>query len=157
MWTFGYFEEMGITVHDDYILHNHNGKQFYITHGDGKGKGHRKYLVIKSLLRSKIGQYLFSCIHPTLGLSLMKRMSSLSRDHSRNGEVIDHRHIKEYAVDLSESVDYDFFICGHQHDAQVSLLNVDPKKTYVNLGDWMSLFTYAVWNGNDLKIEKFKK
>lgn len=158
MWTFGYFEEMGIHVHDDHVIKEHHNTHFYVTHGDGKGTGHSKYLLIKSILRSRLGQFIFSCIHPTLGLSLMKRMSGLSRHHGQNStHKVDHKSIMVYADDLAKTIPYDYFICGHQHDAQITPLANHPTKSYVNLGDWMSYFTYAVWDGKEVKIQKYNK
>jgi UDP-2,3-diacylglucosamine hydrolase len=49
---------------------------------------------------------------------------------------------------------FDFFIYGHRHlplDIQLS-----PNSKYVNLGEWVNHNTYAVFDGNDLKLEYYK-
>nr|MBP7515819.1 hypothetical protein [Flavobacteriales bacterium] len=47
---------------------------------------------------------------------------------------------------------YDWFIFGHRH---LPLnLSVGPRSRYLNLGDWITYFTYAVFDGNTLRLMK---
>ena len=46
-----------------------------------------------------------------------------------------------------------FFIFGHRH------LPIDKQigdSHYINLGDWLSYFTYAEWDGSKLSLRKFE-
>jgi UDP-2,3-diacylglucosamine hydrolase len=46
----------------------------------------------------------------------------------------------------------DFFIFGHRHLPLNISLNENSK--YVNLGDWITHFTYAVFDGNNVELRK---
>jgi UDP-2,3-diacylglucosamine hydrolase len=50
---------------------------------------------------------------------------------------------------------YDYLVFGHRHiplDIQLT-----PQSRYINLGEWISQFSYAVFDGNELKLEYFEK
>ena len=64
---------------------------------------------------------------------------------------------------LRKSEHFDFFIYGHRHlplvldlkkDASTSLSTTDAK--YVNLGDWISYFTYGVFDGENFELKEYK-
>ena len=44
----------------------------------------------------------------------------------------------------------DYFIFGHRHYAID--LKINHKSRYINLGDWIRLNTYAVFDGTDLQL-----
>jgi UDP-2,3-diacylglucosamine hydrolase len=44
----------------------------------------------------------------------------------------------------------DYFIFGHRHYAID--LKISDKSRYINLGDWIRLNTYAVFDGKDLQL-----
>ncbi len=50
---------------------------------------------------------------------------------------------------------FDYFIFGHRH------LPMDLKLTetshYINLGDWITHFSYAVFDGNVLELKYYKQ
>ena len=49
---------------------------------------------------------------------------------------------------------YNFMVFGHRHLP----LDIDlgDGSRYINLGDWINHYTYAVWDSNGLKLEKYK-
>ena len=51
-----------------------------------------------------------------------------------------------------ETQQYDHFVFGHRHLPLEIKLN--EKATYTNLGDWINYFTYAVFDGEKLSLEK---
>ena len=57
-----------------------------------------------------------------------------------------------YAKRKLETAHYDHFIFGHRHLPLEVRLN--ERSTYVNLGDWISHYTYAVFDGKKLSLEK---
>jgi UDP-2,3-diacylglucosamine hydrolase len=58
-----------------------------------------------------------------------------------------------YAKQILKEKNIDFFIFGHRH------LPVDFRLTntsrYINLGDWISYFTYAVFDGKELELKSY--
>ena len=58
-----------------------------------------------------------------------------------------------YAKEILKEKKIDYFIFGHRH------LPVDFRlpgvSRYINLGDWISYFTYAVFDGDDLQLKSY--
>ena len=48
----------------------------------------------------------------------------------------------------------DFFVFGHRHLPIDYRLN--DKSRYINLGDWIRYFTYAVFDGSSLELKSYK-
>ena len=49
----------------------------------------------------------------------------------------------------------DYFIFGHRHLPMEIELN--QKATYINLGDWIVHYTYAVYDGKELSLKKLQE
>jgi UDP-2,3-diacylglucosamine hydrolase len=50
---------------------------------------------------------------------------------------------------------YDYFVFGHRHLPMK--LSLEKNSEYINLGDWISYFTYGVFDGGCLEIASFKE
>ncbi|MFT4567344.1 MAG: UDP-2,3-diacylglucosamine hydrolase [Saprospiraceae bacterium] len=156
MWVYNYFnDEIGMIVHDDEVEVTYNEKRFYIAHGDGVGAGEQKYKLVRSVLRNNRLQKAYSRIHPSWGLRLMRKMSARSRakHEQNNGNVHDLPIAFAESYIKKETIDY--FIMGHRHEVKDHLLS-DGISRYINLGDWISSRTYAVWDSSVLQLEQFK-
>lgn len=158
MWMFGYFkEELNATIIDDELKINRNGKSFYIHHGDGLGPGDKKYKILKKFFRSRLCQWLFARLHPNLGIGIAQKWSKQSRAANNDEEQFlgeDKEWLILYAKDLLKVEQYDYFIFGHRHlPYQIQLTD---KAQIVNLGEWINYYTYAVWDGETLSLEKWK-
>jgi UDP-2,3-diacylglucosamine hydrolase len=142
------------------IVHEHewntlfHDKRFYIRHGDGLGPGNQKYNFYKKLMRSRSASLAYSLIHPRIGLGIMRRASRLSRENDKD----DPSHVNDRAISFCEQClneEYvDYFVMGHSHHPAIIELS-NMKSKYVNLGDWVSRFTYGVWDGREFKIAHF--
>jgi UDP-2,3-diacylglucosamine hydrolase len=132
-------------------------KQFYIGHGDGLGPGDNGYKFIKKVFTNPICKWLFGWIHPDVGISLANYFSSKSRaktgssDEQFLGE--DKEWLIIYTKQKSKEVNVDYFVFGHRHFAID--FKIDESTRYINLGDWIKLFTYGVFDGNDMSLEKW--
>jgi len=60
----------------------------------------------------------------------------------------------QYAKRKLETIHYDHFVFGHRHLPLEIKLNDTSK--YTNLGDWVKYYTYAVFDGEKLSLEKLK-
>ena len=60
-----------------------------------------------------------------------------------------------YAKDILKKEHFDYFIFGHRHLPINSKLN--DKSQYINLGDWIHYFTYAVFDGKELSLKEYAK
>jgi len=146
---------VGLNVIYGPISRQYNGKIFFIAHGDGLGPGDRKYKFIKAILRNRFFQFLFSTIHPTVGLKLMKYMSKKSRQKHDRNEHSNDRQLSYSRHKLTKEPSIDYFIMGHQHLPKVEVLQ--GKSTYVNLGDWTKYYTYARWDGLKLEMKEWNR
>ncbi len=158
MWMRGYFEqELNIPVYFEPKEFNFNNNRFYIGHGDGLGPEDHGYKLIKSIFRNKICQWLFALLHPTVGIGLANFFSRKSRKKTGADDELFLGADKEWLIIYSKEVLakelYHFFVFGHRH------LPLDLKLTdesrYVNLGDWIKYFSYAVFDGQQMELKKW--
>ncbi len=156
MWMNNYFqEELGIKVYhkpNEFDLH---GKHFFIGHGDGLGPGDHRYKFIKRVFRNKLAKALFGFLHPHSGIGLANYFSDKSRKATG---IADEKFLGEerewliiFSKNMLQHKHVDYFIFGHRH------LPIDHKLTdesrYLNLGDWIKYFSYAVFDGNDVELK----
>lgn len=158
MWMFDYFEkELNIPIIKTAQVTTINKKKFFIAHGDGLGPGDYGYKFIKSIFANKICQFLFRLIHPDFGIALANFWSRKSRKHTAQEEESYQGDEKEmlfqFAKESLQKTHYDYFIFGHRHLPIDK--NLDDKARYINLGDWLSFYTYAVFDGTVLALKKF--
>ncbi|MEX6688630.1 UDP-2,3-diacylglucosamine diphosphatase [Danxiaibacter flavus] len=160
MWMSGYFErELHIPVYTEPKTFEWNGKKFYIGHGDGLGPGDHGYKFIKKIFRNRFCQWLFGQLHPTWGIGLANYFSRKSRAKTGNADAVFLGEENEWLVIYSREVlakeHYDYFIFGHRH---LPLdINLSHHSKYINLGDWINYFTYAEFDGNDVKLKEWKE
>ncbi|GAK96160.1 UDP-2,3-diacylglucosamine hydrolase [Nonlabens tegetincola] len=158
LWMFGYFEEeLSIPVFHKPKSFEFNGKKFLIGHGDGLGPGDKGYKRMKKVFTNKFFQWCFKWIHPDIGvklatyLSVKNKLISGDEDAKFLGE--ENEWLAQYAKRKLTKEHYDFFIFGHRHMPMT--IKVGEKSTYYNLGDWISHYTYGVFDGNDFQLEHF--
>ncbi len=160
MWMKNYFQkELNISVYFEPTPFTFNEKKFLIGHGDGLGPGDHGYKMIKKIFRNKIAQTLFGILPPSIGIGIANYFSKKSRAQTgKNNEIFEGEE-KEWLVSYCKEVllhsSYDFFIFGHRHlPLHIKLNN---QSTYVNLGDWISFDSYAVFNGDTLELKYHNK
>ncbi len=144
-------EELNITVYRDDIIRNHNGKQFYISHGDGKALNDLGYKILKKILRANLSMKLFLKLHPDWGINLAKGSSHKSRNYTGKKNYGSDEGMNQFAKDRIDEGN-DFVIMGHRHLA--SELNHKDGK-YINLGEWIKNPHYAVFDGVNLILKDF--
>ncbi len=159
VWIFDYLpEELGVEVFHNPISRTFNGKKFYMAHGDGLGPGEKSYKLLKRIFISPILQWLFARLHPNTATGIAHRWSKSSRFSKGNyvswlGE--EKEHLVIHSKKLLETENYDFFIYGHRHVPKE--LIIEGKSKVVYLGDWFMNFTYAVFDGEDVKLLKYEQ
>ena len=58
-----------------------------------------------------------------------------------------------YSKEVLKEKNIDYFVFGHRHLPIDFRLNSVSR--YINLGDWINYFTYAVFDGSDMKLVSF--
>ena len=157
MWMKGYFEaELNIPVYHEPKEFEFNGRKFLIGHGDGLGPGDHGYKFIKKVFRNPVCQALFGILPPAVGVGLAGWLSRRSRATTGAEDSIFLGEDKEWLLIYSREVlkreHFDYFIFGHRHLPMDILLN-DTGSRYINLGDWIRYYTYAVFDGRQVVLE----
>jgi UDP-2,3-diacylglucosamine hydrolase len=159
MWMFNYFkQELNAQIIPNELVIERGGKKFYLHHGDGLGPGDSLYKLLKGIFRSKLCQWLFERIHPNLGVgvanfwSRRSRIAGLANEKRKN---LEQEWLVVYSKETLKKHNYHYLIFGHRH---LPLdIELDGGSRYINLGEWVNYFSYAVFDGVDLKLEYFEK
>ena len=162
IWAYSYLEEeCGVIMHRKPITTDIYGKVFYLAHGDGLGDPDIKFKLLRRMFHNTICQRLFSAIHPRWSMWLGLTWAKHSRMKRKNGEEPPYmgenkEHLVLYAKQYMKShPNVDIFIFGHRH---IELdLNLSKSVRMMILGDWISQFTYVVFDGDHLLLEEYEE
>jgi UDP-2,3-diacylglucosamine hydrolase len=159
LWMQGYFEEeLNIKVYHNTEEFKINDMVFFIGHGDGLGPHDKGYKRLKKVFKNSFFNWLYRWLHPDIGvrfaqyLSLKNKLISGDEDAKFLGN--DDEWLVQYAQRKLKDKHFDYFVFGHRHLPLEIQLN--PKSKYVNLGDWITHFTYGVFNGKKLLLKKLE-
>lgn len=160
IWAYSYLEEeCGAIIHRKPVTTDIYGKVFYLAHGDGLGDPDIKFKLLRRMFHNTICQRLFSAIHPRWSMWLGLTWAKHSRKKRIGGEEPPYmgenkEHLVLYAKHYMEShPNVDVYIFGHRH---IELdLNLSKNVRMMILGDWISQFTYAVFDGEHLLLEEY--
>ncbi len=164
LWAFNYLDdEMGIKLHRKPVIRELMGKTFYLAHGDGLGPGDRNYKFLKAVFEFRPNQFLFRWLHPDVGAwignyfshrSRLAKMSQIGKEEpyfEKEKEMLYH-----YAKDrAAEFPNIDYFVFGHRHMPVITQIN--DKMKLVILGDWISHFSYGVFDGEKFELKQYIK
>ena len=160
LWQHDYFEkECGMVLHPHSEVTELHGQMFFISHGDGLGSTDNKFKVLRSIFHSSLCQRLFSMLHPRWGVEFgleWARHSRLKRADGKEppyqGEQNEELIIfaKDY---LKTHPDINYFVFGHRH-IELDLI-LSRKSRMMILGDWITQFTYAVFDGEHMFLEEY--
>jgi UDP-2,3-diacylglucosamine hydrolase len=158
LWMSGYFEEeLNISVFHKPHEFFFNQTSFLIGHGDGLGPGDKGYKRMKKVFTNSFSKWLFRWLHPDLGVRLAQYMSvknkliSGNEDETFLGE--DNEWLIQYCKRKLQENHRDFFVFGHRHLPLE--IDLEPNSKYINLGDWISYYTYGVFDGNTMELKKY--
>lgn len=162
IWAFNYFqEELNIQLHRKPVIKIINGKKFYLAHGDGLGPGDKGYKFLKKIFEFKINQWLFKWLHPDIGarmglyFSKRSRIANLIKEGKKENNIKDEDEIlfKYSKKILKDDPSIDFFVFGHKHVPRNVQLSKSSK--LIILGDWITNFTYAVFDGEKVELKEY--
>ena len=158
LWMRDYFQtELNIPVYYDNKEFTFNNKTFLIGHGDGKGPGDMGYKYMKKVFVHPVSKWFFGWLHPDIGVGLAQYLSVKNKLISGESDVKflgeDNEWLIIYAKRKLETKHFDYLVFGHRHLPMIYPLN--PNANYVNLGDWITYFTYAVFDGENFELKNY--
>ena len=160
IWTYGYLEEeCGVILHRQPLTTEIGDKVFFLAHGDGLGDPSVKFKLLRRVFHNRFCQRLLNFVHPWWGMQLglrwakhsrMKRVDGMEPPYMGEDKEYLVRFTKEY---MRSHTNVDYFLYGHRH---IELdLNLSEKVRMLILGDWIRLFSYAVFDGEHLYLEQY--
>jgi len=160
LWVGDYFErECGMTLHRQSSVLEIYGQVFYLAHGDGLGSTDHRFRLLRAVFHNRTCQRLFAAVHPRWGMALglgWARHSRLKREDGKEPPYMgeDREALVGFAKDyLKSHPDINYFVFGHRH-IELDLLIAHSTRLVI-LGDWISQFSYAVYDGEHFFLEEY--
>ena len=147
VWTYRYFEELGMHRLEQPAVVEIGGKVFCLGHGDGLGPVPEGYLILRKAFHRRVLQFLFSLLHPWIAFRFGKGWSRNNRLARREKYVFrgESEPLYRFAAEYSESRHIDFFIFGHYH-AHADMPLPSGARLMV-LDDWLDGSSYIYFDG----------
>jgi UDP-2,3-diacylglucosamine hydrolase len=154
-WHQHYLRDCGFEVEDEFRILRTSDRNILVMHGDGLADP------VLQLPRSRLNRLLRSTrfnkiyrtlLPPSLGLSIMKHISSISKwmeseQKSRERSILD-----EWARQLMTQSNVDAVVCGHNHKPQVLSFN---EGTYLNTGAFALQYTLGRYTNSKFELVRW--
>jgi UDP-2,3-diacylglucosamine hydrolase len=137
VWTYSYFEELGMKRLEQPALVEIGGRMFCLGHGDGLGPVPLGYRFLRGVFHSRVLQFLFSMLHPWIAFRLGNGWSKKNR-LSRHEEYVfkgEEEPLYKFAAEFEKNHKVDCFVFGHYH-CDVSM-KTPGGADFIVLKDWM--------------------
>jgi UDP-2,3-diacylglucosamine hydrolase len=158
LWMRTYLQnELGVSIYHEPQSVVWNQKKILIGHGDGLGPGDKAYKILKKFIfTNPFLQFCFRKLHPDWGLWLAHTWSK-HRKKKSPAPTFKHKNqewIWQYCESIALQDPHDYYIFGHRH---LPLdLPVSGGGRYINLGEWMSQYCYAIFEQQELRLACFE-
>lgn len=160
IWAFDYLEkECGVILHFQPVTVELGDKIFFLAHGDGLGDPNPTFKLLRAIFHNRFCQILFSAIHPRWGMEFglsWAKQSRLKHEAEDPPQYLgeNKEHLVLFAKDyLRTHPNVNFFLFGHRH-IELDLMLSRTTRILI-LGDWITHFTYAVFDGEQLWMENY--
>ena len=154
IWIFDYLpSELGVEIVDGSQIKQIDGKTFFIAHGDGLGDESRSFRMLRALFRTRFCQRLYAGIHPRWTVPFALNWSRSNRVNGEDRPFGCDEPLQRFVTNYKEDQKIDYFVFGHRHVAVDK--SIGNNSRLIILGDWIKLYSYAVYDGNDLRLQFF--
>ncbi len=145
IWSFSYFEELGLVRLKQPHVAVIGGKKFCLGHGDGLGPAPIGYKIMRWAFHNHFLQSCFSCLHPWFAFRLGNGWSRSSRlaksiEYPFKGKD---EPLYKFCQRFQQQEPVDYFIFGHYH-APVDM-PVGSARMML-LGDWITRPNWMVFD-----------
>lgn len=134
-------EELGVQVHQNLTL-DVEGERFYCVHGDGIPRSDRGYRFLRRILDFPLNRFLFSCIHPDIGMRIALRAGNKSRALGKNRPVAIEEYLEAGGKKMKKH-QCTYFVHGHHHLSGIWRV---PEGHVASGGQWLFSLSYLVYS-----------
>ena len=159
LWMIDYLkEECGISVYHNPITIKENNKNIYIGHGDEIASGNKYFKFLKKIFTNKTCQWLFARIHPNTAIKIAHSWSRHSRTNGETPPYLgsENEYQEQFCINHhKKNNNINFYVLGHRH---LPLdINITENCRYINTGDWIHHFSYAILENENIQLKYFKQ
>src|SRR5690554_6826522 len=160
LWMEDYFEdELGIPVFHEPQQFQIFEKSLFIGHGDGLGPGDNGYKRMKKVFTNPFSKWLFRWLHPDVGVKLAQYLSTknklISGDEDAKFLGEENEWLVQYVKRKHPEVQCQYYIFGHRHLPMI--IHLPDNVQYINLGDWISYFTFGKFYQTNFSLFSFSE
>ena len=148
VWTYRYFEELGMKRLEQPYVVEIGGKTFCLGHGDGLGPVDRGYRILQGIFHNRFLQVCFSALHPWFAFRLGNGWSRRSRLGKSVGYVFkgEEEPLYQFCASFNEArasageKPVDIFLFGHYHcvvDMPVGEARLLLLQDWISQSDWL--------------------
>jgi len=151
LWTFHYFEELGMIKLQQPHVVEIGDKLFCLGHGDGLGPGNHWYKFVKGVFSKRWAQVMFSTLHPWIAFKWATGWSQRSRAEKPIAYTFRgaDEPLYKFCKDFQSHSPVHYFIFGHYH-SRVDM-PVGQARLLI-LGDWMTASNWMVFDSETGEI-----
>ena len=148
VWTYSYFEELGMKRLEQPYVTEIGGKTFCLGHGDGLGPVDRGYRILYGIFHSRFLQVCFSALHPWFAFRLGNGWSRKNRLGKHGGYIFkgEEEPLYKFCVSFNDEraarglTPVDVFLFGHYHravDLPVGSSRLLLLRDWISQSDWL--------------------
>jgi UDP-2,3-diacylglucosamine hydrolase len=112
---------------------------------------------MKKVFINPIAKWMFRWLHPDIGMRLAQYLSIKNKYISGEEDLQylgdEKENLVQFCREEYKKTAYNYFIFGHRHLALE--IEIAKNSTYINTGDWVSLFSYTVFDGDKINLKYF--
>jgi len=153
-WIRDFFSgELNVKIYHEAFETVIDGKRYLIHHGDGLSLNDSGYKILKIILRNRFAIWLYTWIHPDIGIKLARFSSKRSRDYTSDKHYGEEDGMMRFASEKIRA-GIDTVIMGHRH---LPVMRKIDHGIYINLGDWIHHNTYAEAENGAVSLKTWKQ
>jgi UDP-2,3-diacylglucosamine hydrolase len=152
-WMRDFFStDLGIILHRDPFSIRLGDTSFLLHHGDGLAAHDLGYKILKPILRNPLSVWLYTWLHPDIGIPLARSSSKTSRGYTAGKEYGETDGMRKYAERIINE-GTDVVVMGHRH---LPVKETIGDGVYINLGDWITHNSYAEFDGSGIFLKTWQ-
>ncbi|HTP64773.1 MAG TPA: UDP-2,3-diacylglucosamine diphosphatase [Geobacteraceae bacterium] len=135
-----------------------DGKKAYLSHGDQINSADYGHRLFRFLLHNRLTRAIIPLVPPAAASYIAERMARESRgNHQARQARWDYAEIARDFAAARFKEGYHAVVIGHYHLPLCETTAMDGERTLLSLGDWMTHYTYGVWEDGVFSLKAYRK